>query len=161
MSEIQTNPAIQRYNDALIQKSLNRYEKLGFTEQLALEGIGSVDFYEVPGISRFWDEDEETSTLEMMTQVITGMADNNAIFILLLTGTPNGIRLRVGADKAAAQALENGMRAVYKGIEIKPCDVNDLREFSQCIGGVMTGCVSASNEKERRKKTVSRCSATR
>lgn len=150
MSEIPTNPAIQRYNDALIQKNLNRYEKQGFMEQLEFEGIGTVDFYEVPGISRFWDEDEETSTLEMMTQVITGMADNNAIFILLLTGTPNGIRLRVGADKAAAQALENGMRAVYKGIEIKPCNVNDLREFSQCFGGVMTGCVSASNEKERK-----------
>ena len=150
MSEIQADPVIQRRNDALIQRQLNQYERMGMRDQLELEEIGRLAFFEVPGITRFWDEDEKAGTLELMSQIIAGLADNNAIFVFLLTGTGSGISFRLGVSEFSAEALAGSLRAVYKGIEIKPCGVDDLREYNSCFGGVMTGCVSHGKGKENR-----------
>lgn len=98
MSEIQADPVIQRRNDALIQRQLNQYERMGMRDRLELEEIGRLAFFEIPGITRFWDEDEKAGTLELMSQIIAGLADNNAIFVFLLTGTGSGVSFRLGVS---------------------------------------------------------------
>lgn len=149
MSEIQTNPVIQRYNDALIQRNLNDYERLGFKEQLKCEGIGEMCFYSVAGISKFWD-DNHSDIQEMMAKIITGAAGNNSIFAFILTGGKKGMNLRIGISASEASALESTSRAVYKGIEIKKTDINDLYDYRDCFGGIMTGCVSIPTDKDEK-----------
>lgn len=74
------------------------------------------------GITSFWGKDDAPAVYAMMEQVISGIAANNVIFALILSGDSNGVQLRIGVSDYAEDATRNILRAVYKGAELTDCD---------------------------------------
>lgn len=131
---------IRTYNDALSQRGLDVYELSGFRDQIKTAGCGPVHFFRICGIAKFWDEESDQSAMEMMSNIISGISANNMILILVLTGGKNGVNFRIGISDYAADAIKNSIRAIYKGVEIKDCDVSDLQAYRDCFGGIVVGC---------------------
>ena len=158
MTNLSTNTAIQRANDALTSRRLNALEGPGFRDGIEAESVGDITFFEVAGIAKFWGEDEGKSSVSLMQQIIAGLAGNNAIFIYALIGSKEGIRILLGFASDTVDSAKGMLQAIYKGIEIKDAAANDIRRFSNCFGGVITGCVSYSREKEEQGESIDRIS---
>lgn len=116
------NESIIRYNDALSQKGLDALESRVFSDKVQCEGVGGMRFFHVRGITSFWGKDDAPAVYAMMEQVISGIAANNVIFALILSGDSNGVQLRIGVSDYAEDAARNILRAVYKGAELTDCD---------------------------------------
>ena len=138
----QSDGEVLLYNNALTQRGLDQFELGGFREEIKTDGCGSLRFFKICGISRFWEEKETPSAMDLMLSFISGISSNNMIFVLLLTGESNGITLRIGVSDYAYDAAVNSVRAVYKGSELTECGINDLMAYRYGFGGVVTGCPS-------------------
>ena len=143
---------IRVYNDALSQRSLDAYELSGFHEQIKTDGCGPVHFFRICGIAKFWDEETDQGAMEMMSSIISGISANNMILLLVLTGEKNGINFRIGVSDYAVDAVKNSIRAIYKGVEIEDCGINDLQAYRNCFGGIVVGCPALEETSSKNKK---------
>lgn len=146
------NESILRYNDALSQKGLDALESRVFSDPVQCEGVGSMRFFQVKGITNFWGKDDAPGVSAMMEQVLSGISANNMIFALILSGDRSGVRLRIGVSDYAEDAAKSVVRAVYKGVELADSDVDDLRQLSRGFGGVMVGCPSVEKDEKEQDK---------
>lgn len=148
----QQSQDLKEFNSALMQRGLDSIESRGFRDRILSEGCGELSFFQICGISKFWDENSIESPIGMMEKVLSGIAENNMIFVLLLTGGRNGICLRVGVSSYSIEAAESAVRSVYKGCELNRCSVSDLAEYNGSFGGVVVGCPSLDNAKKSQDK---------
>ncbi len=154
----QQNQDLRIHDRALEQRELDALELNGFHEALQTNGCGELRFFRVMGISRFWGENTHLSAPELMEKLISGIFSNNMIFVLLLTGETDGIQLRIGVSEYAAEAVEHAVRSVYKGAELRACAIDDLQNYRQSYGGVVTGCPSLELDAEKEDHSVDQLS---
>lgn len=154
------NEFIPQYNDALSQHGLDAIESCVFRDQIRCDGVGRMAFFSIQGVTNFWGQDEAPGVSAMMEEVISGIAANNMVFVLILSGSKSGIQLRIGVSDYAVDAAKNIVRAVYKGSELADCGIDDLRAYADGFGGVVMGCPSVGKDeqdkKEDRLATISR-----
>lgn len=139
---VNKNDSIKLYNDALCQRGLDALEASGIPEPVKCDGVGTLSFFQVKGITRFWDPEQAISAAETMARIISGVAANNMVFVFVLEGSKSGITLRIGVSDYAQEAAQSMMQAIYRGAELEECGSTFLADYANAFGGVMTGCPS-------------------
>lgn len=123
-------------NYALCRKELDLIPNGNFTSA-GYEEMPPLTYIKVCGLTRFWQEDDETIP-GLMGDILASIVRHNQPFAFCITGDPSGISVYMGVAPAASQGIAASLRALYPGAHLEDA-ASPLAGCASGYGGIFTG----------------------
>lgn len=134
-----TRDHIQMKYHALNRSYLDREPLIS---NLELESSGELIFFQIKGISNFWDREENINFDSILTDVLSGIHNMNATFVYALIGSQTDIKLFMGITVEEKEALKSSLKAAYPYIQLIEISSNEIQLITRdrsMYGGTFTG----------------------
>lgn len=135
---------IETKNAALCRKDLDSFSFDGSSLQ-SLVPIGDITWFNVRGITSFWELDTHVSMPGLMSDLLASLARHGLYYCYMLTGTESSVRAYVGITSQYAESLTRVMSSLFPGISITKTDKKAFLSSPSSYGGVITGTPTAKN----------------
>lgn len=125
-------------NIAVCRKELEFISNGNFASE-GYEECRNMQFFQVMGIARSWEEERELDSCALTADILNGCVRYGLPFAFVLVGDGRGIHVYVGTMKTLLDPVRSSYQAVYPGIDIEAVEDNPLRSCPREYGGMFTG----------------------
>ncbi|MED3997546.1 ATP-binding protein [Peribacillus frigoritolerans] len=138
---------IKAINHELIRKkyellSRNNLDREGTIEQAIVEESGSLAFYQIKGISNFWEREQKIHYDSILTDVLSGLHRIQTTFVFSLIGSKTSINVYIGINEQMKETLESSLKAAYPYISLIETPFQEMKTMTERrshYGGTFTG----------------------
>lgn len=113
-----------------------------YVTSLELEQIEDLTFYQIKGLTDFWNTYNTQNFNSLMGDIINGLFKYGMTFSYLIIGDKYKISLFIGVSNQIASLIDSSLNATYPYIEFSQHSAQDvsqqLKEISH-FGGILTG----------------------
>jgi hypothetical protein len=111
-------------------------------KQVMVEAVGNLVFFQIKGITNFWEREQKIRYDSILTDVLSGLHNIQTTIVFSLIGSKTSINVYMGINEQMKEALESSLKAAYPYINLMEISFQEMRTMTEersYYGGTFTG----------------------